>query len=243
MAASKRQVKSSAASERQVRDRTLSDKAYENILAKIMDGDIPVGGKLPTEQVLSEELGVSRPVLRQALKQLREDDVVVSRQGSGSYVKRRPEGAVRDFAPVGSIADIQRTFEFRAAIEGEAAYLAAERRTDADLKDMQDALTELERCIAEGELGVAADEVFHAAVCNAADNQYFAAARSSMKSNILTGMNLTRNLSLTKPQDRMRLVQSEHYDIFDAIEARDSDAARTAMRAHVENARKRIFEG
>ena len=243
MAAGKRQVKNSQTSERQVRDRTLSDKAYENILAKIMDGDIPVGGKLPTEQVLSEELGVSRPVLRQALKQLREDDVVVSRQGSGSYVKRRPEGAVRDFAPVGSIADIQRTFEFRAAIEGEAAYLAAERRTDADLKDMQDALTELERCIAEGELGVAADEVFHAAVCNAADNQYFAAARSSMKSNILTGMNLTRNLSLTKPQDRMRLVQSEHYDIFDAIEARDSDAARTAMRAHVENARKRIFEG
>ncbi|WP_420413725.1 FadR/GntR family transcriptional regulator [Roseibium sp.] len=243
MAAGKRQVKNSQASERQVRDRTLSDKAYENILAKIMDGDIPVGGKLPTEQVLSEELGVSRPVLRQALKQLREDDVVVSRQGSGSYVKRRPEGAVRDFAPVGSIADIQRTFEFRAAIEGEAAYLAAERRTDADLKDMQDALSELERCIAEGELGVAADEVFHAAVCNAADNQYFAAARSSMKSNILTGMNLTRNLSLTKPQDRMRLVQSEHYDIFDAIEARDSDAARTAMRAHVENARKRIFEG
>lgn len=243
MAAGKRQVKNSPASERPVRDRTLSDKAYENILAKIMDGDIPVGGKLPTEQVLSEELGVSRPVLRQALKQLREDDVVVSRQGSGSYVKRRPEGAVRDFAPVGSIADIQRTFEFRAAIEGEAAYLAAERRTDADLKEMQAALKELERCIATGELGVAADEVFHAAVCNAADNQYFAAARSSMKSNILTGMNLTRNLSLTKPQDRMRLVQSEHYDIFDAIEARDSDAARTAMRAHVENARKRIFEG
>ncbi|PVB62579.1 FadR family transcriptional regulator [Labrenzia sp. 011] len=208
-----------------------------------MDGDIPVGGKLPTEQVLSEELGVSRPVLRQALKQLREDDVVVSRQGSGSYVKRRPEGAVRDFAPVGSIADIQRTFEFRAAIEGEAAYLAAERRLESDLRELREALQELDRCITNGELGVAADEAFHVAVCNAADNKYFVAARSSMKSNILTGMNLTRNLSLTKPQDRLKLVQSEHYAIYDAIERSDQAAARDAMRSHVENARKRIFEG
>lgn len=231
------------ATERHIRDRTLSDKAYESILAKIMDGDIPVGGKLATEQVLSGELGVSRPVLRQALKQLREDDVIVSRQGSGSYVKRRPEGAVRDFAPVGSIADIQRTFEFRAAVEGEVAYLAAERRTEADLDEMRKALAELDRCIAAGELGVAADEAFHVAVCNAADNQYFVAARSSMKSNILTGMNLTRNLSLTKPQERMKLVQAEHYDIFHAIEKSDREAARLAMRTHVENARKRIFEG
>lgn len=243
MAAEKRTVNQTHLSERQVRDRTLSDRAYENILSKIMDGDIPVGGKLPTEQVLSSELGVSRPVLRQALKQLREDDVIVSRQGSGSFVKRRPEGAILDFAPIGSIADIQRTFEFRAAVEGEAAYLAAERRTDSDLNELRASLAELDRCIAEGELGVAADEVFHVAVCNAADNKYFVAARSSMKSNILTGMNLTRNLSLTKPQDRMKLVQDEHYEIFEAIEKGDRDSARNAMRAHVENARKRIFEG
>ncbi|MHA7776246.1 FadR/GntR family transcriptional regulator [Roseibium sp. M-1] len=221
----------------------MSDRAYENILAKIMDGDIPVGGKLPTEQVLCSEFGISRPVLRQALKQLREDDVIVSRQGSGSFVKRRPEGAVRDFAPVGSIADIQRTFEFRAAIEGEAAFFAAQRRTDADLAEMLGTLEELDRCIREGELGVAADEAFHVAICNAADNKYFAAARSSMKSNILTGMNLTRNLSLTKPQTRMKLVQAEHYDIFAAIKKSDPETARQAMRSHVENARKRIFEG
>ncbi len=243
MAAAKRQIVRAAASDGHLRDRSLSDQAYENILAKIMDGDIPVGGKLPTEQYLCNEFGMSRPVLRQALKQLREDDVIVSRQGSGSFVKRRPEGAVRDFVPVGSIADIQRTFEFRAAIEGEAAFFAAQRRTDADLAEMRNTLEELDRCIRDGELGVAADEAFHVAVCNAADNKYFAAARSSMQSNILTGMNLTRNLSLTKPQTRMKLVQSEHYDIFDAIEAADQEAARLAMRNHVESARKRIFEG
>ncbi|MFY0681117.1 MAG: FadR family transcriptional regulator [Thalassovita sp.] len=208
-----------------------------------MDGEIPVGGKLPTEHALSKELEVSRPVLRQALKQLREDDVVVSRQGSGTFVKRRPEGAVLDFAPIGSIADIQRTFEFRAAVEGEAAYLAAERRTETDLKRMREILDELDRCIRDGELGVDADEDFHAAVCAAADNQYFHTARTSMKSNIITGMNLTRNLSLTKPQERLTLVQHEHYRIFDAIEAGAKEDARLAMRQHVENARKRVFDG
>jgi len=229
--------------DRPSRDRTLSDRAYENVLQMIAQGQIAVGDKLPTEHVLSESLAVSRPVLRQALKQLREDGVIVSRQGSGSYVQRRPEGAIMDFAPVGSIADIQRTFEFRAAVEGEAAYLAAERRSKADMARLQAAFDELERCVRTGELGVDADEEFHTAVCVAADNAYFSAARTSMKSNILTGMNLTRNLSLTKPQDRLMLVQQEHRAILDAIRSQDREAARRAMRTHVDNARKRVFEG
>ncbi|WP_270732695.1 FadR/GntR family transcriptional regulator [Shimia sp. Alg240-R146] len=228
---------------RRGKDRTLSDRCYENILSMIVSGEFAVGSKLPTEHALSEQLEVSRPVLRQALKQLREDGVVVSRQGSGSFVQRRPEGAVLDFAPVGSIADIQRTFEFRVAIEGEAAFLAAARRSDADLKAMRAALEELDRCVARDELGVDTDELFHEAICTASGNQYFSAARASMKPNILIGLNLTRNLSLTKPKERMEMVQREHYAIMEAIEARDSEAARLAMRAHVDNARMRVFEG
>ncbi len=228
---------------RETRDRTLADTVYENVLARIVRGDFPVGEKLPTEHELSDEMGVSRPVLRQALKQLREDGVVVSRQGSGSFVRRKPEEAVLDFAPIGSIADIQRTFEFRAAIEGEAAYLAAQRRSERELRQIQLALEELDRCVRTGELGVDADEAFHAAVCAASDNHYFMSARNSMKANILTGLNLTRNLSLTKSQERLAMVQAEHDAIFEAISARDAEAARRAMRSHIENARRRVFEG
>lgn len=225
------------------KERTLSDQAYEKILAMILSGETPVGAKLPTEHAMSEALGVSRPVLRQALKQLREDGVIVSRQGSGSYVQRRPETGFMDFAPVGSIADIQRTFEFRVAIEGEAAYLSAQRRTDTDLSKMRSMLEELDRCVREGELGADADEAFHEIICLASGNQYFATARASMKANIMAGMNLMRSLSLTKPRERADLVQSEHYEIFEAIKNCDQEAARTAMRFHVENARKRVFQG
>jgi GntR family transcriptional regulator, transcriptional repressor for pyruvate dehydrogenase complex len=224
------------------RDRTLSDMIYEAILARIVDGEFAIGGKLPTEHALSEQLKVSRPVLRQALKQLRADGAITSRQGSGSYVNGQPDRAIMRFAPVGSIADIQRTFEFRAAIEGDAAYLAAQRRSTTQLQALRDAFQKLEICVQNGHLGVDEDEDFHAHICQASDNPYFSAVRQSIQHNIRTGMILNRNLSLTKPGDRPHLVQSEHKRIFEAVKNQNADEARTAMRAHIENARRRVFE-
>jgi len=225
------------------KDSTLSDTVYEKLLQMIVRGEFSVGKKLPTEHVLSEQLEVSRPILRRALKQLRNDDVIVSRQGSGSYVKRRPELAVLDFAPIGSIADIQRTFEFRVALEGEAAYLCAIRRTDEELMQIKEALKALDSCIENNKLGTDADVFLHDAICKASHNHYFSATLNSMKPNIYTGINLTRNLSLQKPQQRLDLVQQEHYQIVDAIERQDPEAARNSMRTHLGNARHRVFEG
>lgn len=248
MAKTKQQIENhptSAApvSVQQGRDGTLSDMVYESILSKIVEGEFASGQKLPTENDLSGQLKVSRPVLRQALKQLRVDGVITSRQGSGSYVTGQPDRAILKFAPVGSIADIQRTFEFRVAIESEAAFLAAERRNSSQMDALEAAIRDLDRCLKDGDLGVEEDEVFHASVCEASDNQYFQAARASMQTNIITGMNLTRNLSLEKSTERLQLVQTEHYEILDAIKKQDANAARRAMRTHIENARRRVFDG
>lgn len=228
---------------RSLRDWSLADQVYETVLTRIIEGHFPENSRLPAETALAEEMGVSRPVLRQALKQLREDGIIHSRQGSGSFVRKSPDRAVLRFAPVGSIADIQRTFEFRATVEGDAAALAAERWTDEDIARIRAALDDLERCIAEGSLGTEADEAFHLAICTATHNHYYVSARSSMNRQILTGMNLARNLSLTRPAERLRLVQDEHLDIFACLERRDAATARHAMRTHVERARARVFEG
>ncbi len=227
----------------QNRDRTLSDRAYERILAKIMEGEFSVGEKLPAEHDLSRQLGVSRPVLRTALKQLRNDNVIVSKQGSGSFVNRRPEGGLMDFAPVGSIADIQSTFEFREALEGKAAALAATRRSDAELARLRAILDEWDMSNNSGNLGVSADEDFHAVICSASRNQYFMAARVSMRTNILAGMNLTITLTVNDPEERIKRVKAEHMAIFEAIAAKDPDAAGAAMRAHIDASRNRVFEG
>lgn len=224
------------------KDTTLSDRAYEFLLQMIVHREVEVGKRLPTEYELSETLRLSRPIVRRALKQLRNDGVIVSRQGSGSYVQRRPESAVLKFSPKGSFADIQRAFEFRSAIEGEAAYFCALRRTDKELECIQDALIALDKCIDSNELGSDADALFHEAICVGSHNHYYTTARTSMKGSILTGINLTRNLSLMKSQEQMKNVQSEHYLIFQAIKDQDATSAQQAMRLHLDNARMRVFE-
>lgn len=222
---------------------TLGDQVYEQVLDMIVTGRFPENSRLPPEADLSQELGVSRPVLRQALERLRRDGLISSRKGSGSFVRRKPVAGGPAFAPVDSIADIRRCFEFRLAVEGEAAGLAAVRRTKQGLAQIKEALERLDDCIHTGELGTDADEAFHLAICEATDNRFFATARVSMQAHIIFGMNLARRLSLTHPVGRLELVQREHVDIYDAIARRDAEQACEAMRTHIDNARVRVFEG
>src|ERR671916_1206506 len=122
----------------------LSAGIYEKLFERIVAGEFPVNARLPSETELARRFGASRPVVREALARLRDDGLIVSRQGSGSYVRRRPDQAVLQFVPVGSIADIQRCFEFRAGLEAAAAALAATRWEDGDLADIKAAFDEIE---------------------------------------------------------------------------------------------------
>jgi GntR family transcriptional regulator, transcriptional repressor for pyruvate dehydrogenase complex len=221
----------------------LSNRIYEMIIEKIIRDDFSQGSRLPPEVELARLLGASRPVVREALARLRDDGIVASRRGSGSYILRRPDAALLRFAPLGSIADIQRCFEFRTGLEGAAAALAAERWQDEDLNEIKAALYELDICIRENRLGVDADERFHRAVARATRNSFHAFIQESLRPYISFGMNLTRNLSLLRPEAQLRLVQDEHVIIVEAIEAREPEAARLAMENHINNARHRMFEG
>lgn len=221
----------------------LSAGIYQRILESIVTGEFAVDARLPSETELARRLGASRPVVREALARLRDDGVIVSRRGSGSYVKRRPDTAVLRFLPVGSIADIQRCFEFRVGLEGAAAALAAARWETSNLAEIKVALAALEDSIRQGRLGTEEDERFHMAVARATHNGYYVSVQASLQPHIVFGMNLTRNLSLLKTVERLRLVQDEHIAIVAAIEARNGAGARAAMEAHIENARHRMFEG
>ena len=221
----------------------LSSAVHEQIFTLIVSGEFPLNARLPAEAELARRFGASRPVIREALARLRDDGIIVSRQGSGSYVRRRPDNAVLRFVPVSSIADIQRCFEFRIGMEGAAAALAAGRAEQADLDEIRAALRDLETCIAQRELGVEADERFHLAVAKATHNQYHISVQTSLQAHIGAGMHLTRNLSLLRAKARLQLVQEEHVAILEAIEAGDSLRARAAMEIHIGNARYRMFQG
>lgn len=226
-----------------IREQKLSDHVYEHIFSKIISGEYPVDSKLPPETELAKVFSVSRPVVREALAKLRDDGVIYSRQGSGSVVARKPDDAILQFAPIESVADIQRCYEFRTEMEGAAARLAAVRRDASALKEIEQALAALDDCIAQGMLGVKEDMAFHMAVCKASKNRFFISTLSSVQAQIGFGMNLSRNLSLTKSAERLRLVQEEHRSIFEAIRRQEPEAARQSMITHINNAKDRMFLG
>jgi DNA-binding FadR family transcriptional regulator len=214
----------------------------EHIELLIFDGRLSVGDKIPSETDLAHRFGASRPVVREALARLREDGVIISRQGSGSYVVRKPDRAVLTFAPVGSIADIRSCFEFRADFESAAAAVAAERRQPADIARIRAAYDALEVCVREARLGVDDDIRLHEADAGATHSQYYVSVQASLRDPIARGMNVLRNLSLRRPAARLRLVQDEHAAIVAAIERGRAEQARSAMRTHILNASDRMFE-
>jgi DNA-binding FadR family transcriptional regulator len=181
--------------------------------------------------------------VREALARLREDGIVVSRQGSGSYVLRRPDLAVIKLNPVGSIADVQRCFEFRAGLEPVAAALAAQRWEPEDMRAIEEAMAALELCVQTGVLGADEDNRLHEAIADATHNSYHADVQRLLRQHISAGMNITRSLSLLRTEERIRRVQDEHVAIVDALRQRDADAAGATMQAHILNARRRMFEG
>ena len=219
----------------------LADKLYEELLGWVAHGSFEEGSKLPSEDKLALKFGVSRPVVREALSRLRSDGIIVSRHGSGSYVQCRPKKEFFDFAPIGGVADLMRCFEYRIALEGEAAGLAAARRTDADLKVMRAALLDMDRAMELHIVGADADIKFHNAIAAATRNNLFVSTMTALSEYTFAGMNVARNLSLRASLQRLELVQQEHTAIFDAIEAQDVANARELMRLHISNARIRIL--
>src|ERR1700736_3981634 len=142
----------------------LPDRIYEEILEQIVSGKFSIGDRLPSENQIGSEYKVSRAVVREALSRLLADGVVVTRQGAGTFVHQKPGREFLRLAPIGGIADLMRCFEFRIALEGEAAALAAQRRREDDLKAIADAFDELNHINAAGQLGIQEDIRFHAAI-------------------------------------------------------------------------------
>jgi DNA-binding FadR family transcriptional regulator len=135
-----------------------------------------------------------------------------------------------------------RCFEFRIALEGEAAALAAQRRTFEHLVAIDEAFESLNKANANGELGVEEDVRFHGAIALASRNQLFIQALDALAMHVFNGMNVTRHLSLTRNKKRLTLVQEEHQRIVQAIRDSDEEEARAAMRVHISNARIRALD-
>ncbi|MEU0372217.1 FadR/GntR family transcriptional regulator [Streptomyces sp. NPDC006283] len=150
----------------------LSDQVIAELRNQITSGEWPVGSRIPTEPELVEQLGVARNTVREAVRALAHNGLLDIRQGSGTYVVATSELAGvmhRRFAD----ADPRHIAELRSTLESSAARLAAERRTERDLKQLDSLLARREEAWDSGvaEAFVAADATFHLAVVAASHNE------------------------------------------------------------------------
>jgi GntR family transcriptional repressor for pyruvate dehydrogenase complex len=220
----------------------LAERIYHLIYSRISNGDYPANQKLPPEKTFAEEFGVSRPVVRAALERLREQGLVHSRQGAGSYV-REVRSAPLGFAPVETIADIQRCYEFRICIETTAAALAAGRRDPAAIEEIETALSLMDAATDSLTHREDADFAFHLAIAKAANNQYFDASLRALREHIYVGMKLHGQSLMTDGAKGLREVFHEHSAIFAAIRDGQAEKAKTLMHNHLIQSRERLFGG
>lgn len=224
-----------------LRQTRLADHVYELLLLQIARGIYRVGSRLPSEAQLSDAFGVSRPVVREALARLRLDNIVRSRQGSGTWVEREPSDAFARLAPSGSIAEIVRSYEFRAGVEAEAAALAAQRHDGKDLQVMARAIEALAEALRRGEVGAEADIDFHRAVTAASRNSLFTEAIERLSEAMHSGITVARRLKQETKSDLIHQVLVEHDAVLSAIRRRDAEGAREAMHRHITSSRDRML--
>ena len=224
---------------------SLPDRIYARVVEAILRGDFAPHNKLPTEEALSAQFGVSRPTVREALARLRSDGIIDSRRGAGSTVIRAPGTPVVVATPVKSLADIERYYAFRAfrsCIEMGAAAGAAEFRDADDLEALQLAFEALNTAMEGGESGADEDVRFHLAIAQASHNPFFVTTIATSVAPIRQFIELARNVTDKKSPTRVRATQAEHQAIVDAIVRRSSGDAAEAIRIHILNAKRRIFE-
>jgi GntR family transcriptional repressor for pyruvate dehydrogenase complex len=217
----------------------LSDQIYEQLRQSIESEQWAYGMKIATELELSDQYGVSRPVVREALARLKSEKLIDSKRGSGSFVTKQRGEITKGFRPVGTVVDLIHGFELRLSVEADIAYLAAIRRTDEQLAEIKAA----EAVLIGGtdEKFGDSDFRFHLAIAQATNNPMYVSTLTMLREQILFGMRLTGVMAPSTAGGRVGIVQGEHRAIVDAVDRRDPGAAKAAMSEHLKSARKRLL--
>jgi GntR family transcriptional repressor for pyruvate dehydrogenase complex len=218
----------------------LSDQVAGVLTAEIRAGRLVAGDKLPTEAALVDQFAVSRTVVREAVSRLKSLGLVDSRQGSGVYVKEVGFSPLNfDAKSVVSKQAVIQMVEVRRALEAEVAGLAAQRRTQADIKRIRKSIAVLDKAVQAGGDGVNEDVQYHRTIAEAARNPFLIGTLEYL-GQFLQGATRVTRANEARRADFARQVRNEHDMILRAIEAGDAAAARKAAARHMDNAILRI---
>ena len=203
----------------------LREVVYETLREAIRNGALTPGERLMEIQ-LAEELGVSRTPVREAIRKLELERFVVMLPRRGTYVANL------------SLKDINEVFEIRAALDGLAAGLAAERITEEELEQMERLLVEIADCIEQhnNQKIVEADEAFHDILYRASRNERLVGIICNLREQFTR----FRSVSINYP-GRLQNTLEEHRQLVEAIAQRNPEAAQQKAREHIENAEQTLL--
>lgn len=212
----------------------------DRIEALIAAHNLTPGDRLPSERQLAADFGVSRPTLREAIRQLASRGVLTSRRGGGTFVGA-PDSSdpVRSaLLPLASLARSEAGYwrdvmEMRRLIEGETAYFAALRADEADRARLCTAYQGVVNAPADDvESQARLDAAFHMAVCTAAHNvvlqQVMAGLLGLLEASISQSLRRLYHLPGILAE-----LNDQHRDILDAVIGGDADSARDAAGRHL----------
>lgn len=212
----------------QVTRTPLAEQAADLLLDRIREGEWPLGSKLPGENTLGPQLGVGRSTVREAIRRLAGQGVLATRQGAGVFVASLD--IVEDWGAVLKKADIDSVIEARIAIEVEAAALAAERRSPAELRAIRRAADKRDTQRTEIDAHVDADIAFHRSIVTASHNPIIIDLFDSFTPRSRQAMIDLLRLRGEFGSDDDQLA---HASILDAIADRDGQTASALARTHL----------
>jgi DNA-binding GntR family transcriptional regulator len=198
-----------------IRDMSQGQDAYQRLIAEIRTGALLPGGRL-TETELAARLGISRTPVREAIRALEADGLVVHVPRVGASIRRL------------TYPEVTELYEMRCVLEGTAARLAARVASDVELSEL-DAISG-EMALAQGDVGRLFDlnRQFHRTLLDAARNRFLVDAVQALEKTMLILGPSTMGIA-----GRIADAQAEHEAVLAALHARDADAAEALMRKHI----------
>lgn len=222
--------------------RNLCGQIVHDLGCQILSGEIQPGQAMPQETVLCERMGVSRTVIREAVKSLAAKGLVESRAKRGTLVL--PSGSWNFLDPEvlewqmqtdvdGSL--LKHLTQFRRTLEPAAAALAAQHASEKALQEIREACQAMQHSVDRHEDFLAADLRFHTAILHATGNPFFAPVANVINASLKFSMRVTNR----QPSDNRQSIPF-HHNVMEAICHRDALAAEDAMRVHLADAWTRI---
>ncbi len=217
------------------REETLAQNVAGQLERLIVQQHLELGDRLPAERTLAEQFGVSRTVIREAVRTVASKGLLEVRAGSGTIVRKPSSESVAESVALlvsmnGQVTPAK-VVEVRRILEVEIAGLAAERRTDDDLLYMENILFTAAQRIDDPLTFIESDVQFHASLARATQNELFRMLLASI-SNVMTEVRVIGLAVQGTPERALRY----HRDIYRAVVTQDREAARQAMDRHMDEA-------